>query len=60
MKANRDKGAHPAGGVGEVILLEDCTEVTRQNIEGYLAHKWGRTGGLPSDHPHKATPPLEG
>jgi hypothetical protein len=35
----------------------DVSHVER--IEGYLAHKWGRTGSLPSDHPYKSTAPLQ-
>lgn len=29
----------------------------RQKLEGYLAHKWGLTNNLPSDHPYKYEPP---
>lgn len=29
----------------------------RQKLEGYLAHKWGLTASLPSDHPYKAAAP---
>jgi hypothetical protein len=39
-----------------VMTLSDST-VTRQQIEGYLAHKWGLTGSLPAGHPYKTTPP---
>ena len=28
-----------------------------EKAEGYLAHKWGLTGSLPSNHPYKNTPP---
>lgn len=28
-----------------------------QKAEGYLAHKWGLTGSLPSSHPYKSTAP---
>ena len=28
-----------------------------EKAEGYLAHKWGLTGNLPSNHPYKNTPP---
>lgn len=31
----------------------------RQKIEGYLAHQFGLTAALPSDHPHKTVPPLQ-
>ncbi len=43
---------------GEVLVLREVPDrTTRQKIEGYLAHKWGLTGGLPADHPHKFAPP---
>jgi hypothetical protein len=29
----------------------------RQKLEGYLAHKWGLTAFLPSNHPFKVSPP---
>ena len=29
----------------------------RQNVEGYLAHKWGLTSNLPANHPYKNTAP---
>ena len=46
------------GSIAEVIVLPSAaTIITRQNIEGYLAHKWGLTGNLPSNHPFKVNPP---
>jgi hypothetical protein len=33
----------------------DITDV--EKAEGYLAHKWGLSGVLPSDHPYKSTIP---
>lgn len=36
----------------QVISFEDI-----QRVDGYLAHKWGIAGELPSDHPYKLTPP---
>ena len=46
------------GEIGELILVPDTTSsVTRQRIEGYLAHKWGLEGDLPGGHPYKAAPP---
>jgi len=33
----------------------DLTELIK--AEGYLAHKWGLTGLLPSDHPYKSSQP---
>lgn len=44
--------------VAEIIVLyTDPTTITRQKIEGYLAHKWGIDGSLPNDHPYKTTGP---
>jgi len=46
------------GQMAEVVAVHsDVTTATRQNIEGYLAHKWGLTASLPSDHPYKNVPP---
>ena len=35
----------------EVIFLENDSSI--QEVEGYLAHKWGLEGSLPADHPYK-------
>ena len=50
-------GNAPAGHVGETIIVNDVTEVTRQKIEGYLAWKWDLVHALPVDHPYKDAPP---
>lgn len=42
---------------GEVIFTEDVTQTNSDKIEGYLAHKWGLTSDLPSNHPYKTTAP---
>ena len=39
----------------EVIFLEDDSSI--QEVEGYLAHKWGLEGSLPADHPYKDAAP---
>jgi hypothetical protein len=45
------------GTVGEVIYYTTgLTTSQRQQVEGYLAWKWGLQGNLPSDHPYKNTP----
>jgi len=53
-------GGHK-GAVGdncEILVCESALSTTdRQRLEGYLAHKWGLTGSLPSDHPHKSSAP---
>ena len=41
-----------------MIGLVAIPTTERQNIEGYLAHKWGLTSSLPNAHPYKSTQPL--
>ena len=42
------------GGVGEIIGLSAISSASdRLATEGYLAHKWGLSGSLPSNHSHK-------
>ena len=45
------------GNVAEVIVITDISATARQNIEGYLAWKWGLEGDLPVDHPYKSSAP---
>jgi len=45
------------GLCGEVIALATGNANLRAACEGYLAHKWGLAGDLPSDHPFKNNPP---
>lgn len=45
------------GRICEVVVVLESTTLTREKIEGYLAHKWGLTAGLPAGHPYKATAP---
>ena len=42
---------------GEAIFVEDATQSNSDKIEGYLAHKWGLTTDLPSNHPYKTIAP---
>lgn len=48
------------GYIAEIVFVTNATLSTnnRQRIEGYLAHKWGLTANLPSNHPFKINPPL--
>lgn len=47
--------------IGELLCYAKSSgtfsSADREKIEGYLAHKWGLTGSLPSTHPYKATAP---
>lgn len=46
------------GPIGELLVFDrKLTDTERQEVEGYLAHKWGTAGRLPSDHPYKDTAP---
>lgn len=46
------------GLIAEAFILRDnASDANRQKAEGYLAHKWGLAGDLPSDHPYKSSAP---
>lgn len=46
------------GSIREVILFNgSLTQLERQQVEGYLASKWGLLSSLPASHPYKSTPP---
>jgi len=46
------------GLIAEVITTVSVPDtITKQLVEGYLAHKWGLTANLPNDHPYKVNPP---
>ena len=46
------------GKISEIVLLpQEASTVTRQLVEGYLAHKWGLTANLPAGHPYKTVGP---
>jgi hypothetical protein len=53
----------PATSFGDKYISEvvgcntKLSTADRQKLEGYLAHKWGQTANLPSDHPFKVSPP---
>lgn len=44
--------------IAEVVIVPSLpTGTVRQQMEGYLAHKWGLTANLPAGHPYKSTAP---
>jgi len=52
--ANRSGTPQPIMGTfAEVVCYTSANTTDRQAIEGYLAHKWGLTSSLPSNHTHK-------
>ena len=51
-------GLNPQFYIGEVIIYNKLVSTTeRQQVEGYLAWKWGLVSNLPSNHPYKNAPP---
>jgi hypothetical protein len=51
-------GAYLNGNINEIISYSNVlTTAQRQQIEGYLAWKWGLQASLPANHPYKNVPP---
>ena len=52
-------GSHASVEIAEILIFDSAlsNEVINQ-IEGYLAHKWGLLDKLPSSHPYKEMVPL--
>jgi hypothetical protein len=49
---------HWNGYIGDIIVYNSAlTTSQRQQVEGYLAHKWGLSLSVPSPHPFKSFPP---
>jgi hypothetical protein len=46
----------PWGEMNEVILISNTTQAQRQQVEGYLAWKWGLQANLPVSHPFRQNP----
>lgn len=50
--------AYYNGRISELIFIQSQAALLDiQKTEGYLAHKWGLTANLPSNHPFKTNPP---
>jgi hypothetical protein len=48
------------GYISEIVIIVGIASAAdRQKLEGYLAHKWGLAGNLPSEHPYKDSPPTK-
>lgn len=48
---------HSQNDYAELLLVQSPSVDIEQRVEGYLAHKWGLTANLPSDHPYKSAAP---
>jgi hypothetical protein len=50
--------AYVSADFGEILIYDSIlTTSQRQQVEGYLAHKWGLVGSLPATHPYSKFPP---
>jgi hypothetical protein len=50
--------AYITGTISECLLYtQPLSTAQRQQVEGYLAWKWGLVGSLPANHPYKKWPP---
>ena len=55
---NISTGEQPWGTLQEIVIYnKTLTFSERQQVEGYLAWKWGLQGSLPASHPYKLFPP---
>ena len=51
-------GGYTNGYIAEIVVGRfDISDLNRQKLEGYLAHKWGLGANLPNDHPYKTVGP---
>jgi hypothetical protein len=51
-------GSYYKGMLYEILIFNPSLSADRrQKIEGYLAHKWGLSTGLPANHPFKTAAP---
>jgi hypothetical protein len=57
VNCNRNWAKTIDGFMAEFIIIADATTETRQQIEGYLAWKWGTQDKLAADHPYKSAAP---
>lgn len=56
--ANSANAPYFTGSYAEIVFYSTFLNTTqRQQMEGYLAWKWGLVGELPATHPYKYTPP---
>ncbi len=50
--------AYITADYGEILIYNTVlSQANQQQVEGYLAWKWGVVGNLPATHPYKTAPP---
>lgn len=50
-------GGYLSGYIGDIIVVPGVSTTTRQKVEGWLAHRRGLAGLLPTNHPYLVAPP---
>jgi hypothetical protein len=56
--SHSDNSQRLKGRIAELLFYSGVLSTTpRQQVEGYLAWKWGLQGNLPASHPYKNAPP---
>lgn len=53
----RDATSYSSARFGEIVVCQNLTTDLRQQVEGYLAWKWGLEANLPAGHPYRNYPP---
>lgn len=55
--SNVAAGTQYTGTINEIVVYNTLLSLSqRQQVEGYLAWKWGLQGSLPATHPYKSSP----
>ena len=57
MRANATSPTSAIGDYAEVLIFSSVDTTITQKMEGYLMHKWGLAGNLPSAHNYKSFAP---
>ena len=57
MRADATTPTSAIGDYAEVLIFSSVDSTITQKMEGYLMHKWGLAGNLPSAHTYKSSAP---
>ena len=55
---NANQYGQPWGYINEFLVYPNLSTANRQQVEGYLAWKWGLQAQLPTAHPYSSAPPF--
>lgn len=56
---NSSVNSYAQAGINEIVITNNLSDIERQKLEGYLAHKWNLVENLPSGHPYRGAPPVK-